>query len=518
MFLASSDEMRKLDQQAIEGLGIPGIVLMENAGRGVAEAILRRFPAEAERGTCILIGPGNNGGDGFVTARHLYQAGRRVELVLLHPGDRFKGDALANYKIARALGLPMLEVLREEEAERAKGTLKDCGLVVDALFGTGLKREVTGRFARVIDMANESGLPVVSVDIPSGLCADTGRPLGACVKADLTVTMALAKIGHATMPGAGFTGRLEVVDIGIPDFLVAGAGLTSELMDLAAFKAILGPRPEGGHKGTFGHLLVLSGSTGKTGASALVALGATRAGAGLVTVGCPGSSQGIIACKLTEAMTCPLPETDRGTMSMEALPAIEGLLERKKAVALGPGMGLEADTRELARRLIEEVPLPMVVDADALTALGTSHQLVKRSGRPRVLTPHPGEMARIAGRSVQEVQMDRPGVARDVARSTGAVVVLKGARTVVASPDGRVSINPTGNPGMGSGGMGDVLTGVIGGLLAQGLAPWDAARAAVYAHGRAADQLSSLKGPWGYTASEVADTLPRVWALATGDP
>ncbi len=516
MLLVTAEEMRALDQQAIEGLGIPGLILMENAGRGVAEAILQHYPTEARAGISILIGPGNNGGDGFVVARHLFQQGFWVELMLLTSGEKFKGDALVNYRISRALKLPLTEILDEDQVHMAEPLLRQCGLIVDALFGTGLKREVTGRFARVIQMANDSGRPIVAVDIPSGLCADTGRPLGACIRADLTVTMALAKTGHVTMPGADYTGRLEVVDIGIPDFLVQEADILAEFMDLPALKTILGPRPQNGHKGTFGHLLVLSGSRGKTGACALVALGAIRAGSGLVTVGCPRGSQGILACKLTEAMTQPLPETGEGTLSMDALAGIERLLEKKRAVALGPGVGLEAETQELMRHLIRTLPLPMVVDADGLTAIGTDHQLIGSSGYPRILTPHPGEMARLTGKSTREIQTDRVGTARELARSTGAIVVLKGARTVTAIPDGRVSVNSTGNPGMGAGGMGDVLTGIMGGLLALGLDPWDAARAAVYAHGMAADQLARVKGPWGYTAQEVADWLPRVWALCTG--
>ncbi len=505
--------MRTLDQKTIEELGIPGLILMENAGRGVANAILKQMAADASKGVIVLAGPGNNGGDGFVVARHLFQDGINVRLLLLSPGNRFRGDALINYNIVKSLGIPMEEILNEEQARPATDAMRKSGLIVDALFGTGLKREVAGRFAVIIEGANNSGRPIVAVDIPSGLCADTGKPLGACIKAKLTVTMALPKIGHATMPGAQYTGCLEVTDIGIPKSLVEQAGIQTELLDDDTPRAFLKPRPAQGHKGTFGHLLVLSGSKGKTGAGTLVVHGALRAGAGLVTAGCPKGCQGTMAAKLTEAMTQGLDETGAGTLSIEALTQIETLISGKKAVALGPGTGLEPETVELMRHLIKTTPLPMVVDADGLTAIGTDHHLIKFSGHPRILTPHPGEMSRLLGLSTQDIQADRVGAASALAEKGLAWVVLKGARTVIAAPDGRIAICPAGNPGMGAGGMGDVLTGILGGLLAQGYGPWNAARAAVYAHALAADQLAKIKGPWGFTATEVADWLPRIWSL-----
>jgi len=514
MLLVTAAQMQRLDRRAIEEFAIPGLILMENAGRGVCDLIHRHFAARLHQGVTILAGPGNNSGDGFVIARHLHQAGVKVKILALVPGEKFKGDALTNYRIVKELGLPITECLDSASLSAVTGSLKRSGLIVDAIFGTGLTREVTGRFARSIEMANEGPTPIVAVDIPSGLSADTGRPLGTAIRADITATMALAKIGLVLYPGADYVGDLHVVEIGIPRRAVDEAGIKAELFDEEAFRIVLRPRPAIGHKGTFGHLLILAGSKGKTGAAALAAHGALRSGAGLVTLGCPSGIQPVLAQKLTEAMVEGLPETRSGTLSREGMPVIESMLEKKKALAIGPGLGLGRETQALARQLLEAAPVPVVADADALHALGTDHGPVMRSKQPRVLTPHPGEMAHLLGCTTAEVQHDRVAAALSLAYSSKAVVVLKGARTVIAAPEGKISINIAGNPGMGAGGMGDTLTGIIGGLLAQGYDAWDAARISVFVHGRAADQIAKLRGSWGYLASEVADWIPHLWSLS----
>ena len=511
MLLVTTAQMQKLDKKAMKEFGIPGLILMENAGRGTFELICRHFAARLRQGVTILAGPGNNGGDGFVIARHLNQEGVKVELLILAPGEKFRGDALVNYNIVKKLGLPVTECLDSDTLSSMSETIEKSGLIVDAIFGTGLVREVTGRFAQSIEMANASPAPIVAVDIPSGLSSDTGRPLGTAIRADLTATMALAKLGLVLHPGTEYAGELHIVEIGIPDTAVAEADIKTELLDESIFRAILRPRPSTGHKGTFGHLLILAGSRGKTGAAALVAHGALRAGAGLVTVGCPADVQPVLAQKLTEAMTEDLPGTKSGTVSGKAIPIIETLLERKKALAVGPGLGLNDETRDVVRLLFETAPVPMIADADALTALGTDHGPVARAKQPRILTPHPGEMARLLGCTIAEVQHDRMAAALSLACSSKAVVVLKGAGTVIAAPDGRVALNSSGNSGMGAGGMGDVLTGIIGGFLAQGYDAWDAARLSVFAHGHASDQLARVRGRWGYLASEVADWMPHLW-------
>ena len=511
MLLVTAAQMQRLDQRAIEKFAIPGLILMENAGRGVCDLIHRHFAARLHHGVTILAGPGNNGGDGFVIARHLHQAGIKVEILVLVSGEKFKGDALTNYRIVKELGLPVTECLDSDSLSAASESIKRSGVIVDAIFGTGLAREVTGRFARFIEEANEAPAPIMAVDIPSGLSADSGCPLGTVIRADVTATMALAKIGLVLHPGADYVGDLHVVEIGIPRSAVAEAGIKAEFFDEKVFRALLRPRPVTGHKGTFGHLLILAGSRGKAGAAALVAHGALRSGAGLVTLGCPSGIQPVLAQKLTEAMVEGLPETKLGTLSKKAMSAIGSILEKKKALATGPGLGLDRETQALVRQLLETVPVPVVADADALHALGTDHGPVRRAKQARILTPHPGEMAYLLGCTTAEVQHDRIAAALSLAHSSKAIVVLKGARTVIAAPDGKISINSTGNPGMGAGGMGDTLTGIIGGLLAQGYDAWDAARISAFVHGLAADQMAKLRGNWGYLASEVADWLPHLW-------
>ncbi len=514
MFLVTSSQMQGLDREAIEGYGIPGIVLMENAGRSIAHLIMERFPASSRQKVVIFIGPGNNGGDGFVIARHLHQAGFHVQLVVLAPAEKFRGDALTNYNIVKHLQLPLIEYLDSESLDWAERLLREANLVVDAIFGTGLKREVSGRFKAAIDLINRSGLPVVAVDIASGLSSDTGFPLGAAVKANVTVTMAFAKLGQALYPGKLYTGELRVMDIGIPKKVGDDAGIKCELLERSSFNGLVKERPEEGHKGTFGHLMILAGSRGKSGAAALCAIGALRSGTGLVTVGCPEGIQGVLSQKLTEAMTRGFCETGEGVISKENLDDILSTLERMAALAIGPGFGTSKDSEYIVKSLVEKAPCGMIIDADALTCIGEDHSCLKLAAAPRILTPHPGEMARLLGCSSRQVQNDRVAMARELAVSTNAIVVLKGAATVIAEPNGFVSINSTGNPGMGTGGMGDVLTGIIGGLLAQGLSPRDSARLGVFVHGLAADQVSDVKGPWGYQASEVANWLPNIWKQA----
>jgi len=511
MKLVTAREMRELDHQTIAEVGIPGMVLMENAGRSVAEIVREEFPGRLERGVLILAGPGNNGGDGFVAARHLAGMGIRASILVLAKDDSFRGDALANLGIARNLGLPIAECLTEEAVRDRSAWFSHAGIIVDALFGTGLTHEVTGRFGNVIGLANQSAAPTVSVDMPSGICADTGKVLGMAISATMTATFGAMKLGLALFPGASHAGKVRVVDIGIPRRLVEESGVRAEFVTEETAGPLHLPRPETGHKGTFGHLLVFAGSRGKTGAAALAALGALRAGAGLVTVACPEGVQPVLAGKLTEAMTEGLPETGAGTASADGLERLIGLMDRKRALAMGPGIGLHGETQEIARRLIAEAPLPMVVDADALAACAGNPGIIAASGHARILTPHPGEMARLLGTGTEAVEADRAEAARAAARGSGAVVVLKGARTIVAAPDGRIAVNSSGNAGMAAGGMGDVLTGILGALLARGHEPWDAARLGVFAHGLAGDLLAEGKGPYGYLASEVADLLPGVW-------
>lgn len=514
MKLAKAAEMRGLDSRAIGEYGIPGVVLMENAGRATVEAIRRWRGQLAGLTVAILVGPGNNGGDGLVIARHLHQAGARVVLVALVRPETFRGDAAINWGIVRKIGLKVIPAASEEEVLACQGEFCRADLLVDAIFGTGLKRAVEGHFATMIALMNRSGRPIVAVDIPSGLDSDGGQPLGSCVRADLTVTYGLAKPGQFIHPGAGYAGRLEVVDIGIPPEIVHDAGIKTELLEASEVARLLPSRDLSSHKGTFGHLLILAGSQGKTGAALLAANGALRSGVGLVSLGVPQLLNPIFEASLLEAMTVPL--ASDYFLGSDDYAAIARAMHGKDALVLGPGLGTEPETVELVVRLYREVSVPMVVDADGLNSLGDT--LPAGVQGARVLTPHPGEMARLTGLGTREIQADRLAVAAAYAQEKGVVLLLKGAATVIAAPDGRIAINPTGNPGMATGGMGDVLSGVIGALLAQGLAPWDAACVGAFVHGLAADRLARTRGRVGFLASEVAAEVAVAFAeIALGE-
>ncbi len=512
MRLVYAAEMQALDRYTIEEVGVPAEVLMENAGRGVVEILEKRLAEALPRGVYILCGPGNNGGDGLVVARHLHQRGIPVKAVLLAPEEKYKGEAGVNLRIARYAGVPLEVILDEEGVSRLAPELSAAGLVVDALFGTGLSRELSGRFAQLVEIVNGLPCPVVAVDMPSGLSADTGRPLGVAVRAHLTATMALPKVGQVIYPGRLYTGELHIVDIGMPRRVVEEKTPPREYLDLDWAVSVFRRREPDTHKGTYGHLMLLAGSRGKTGAALLAALGGLRGGAGLVTLVSARSLQELYAGYLPEILTQGLaPETPEAELTPETGERIMELATTMKAAVLGPGFGLSEKAQTLSRRLALELPIPVVLDADALTALAGRLKDLQQAKAPRILTPHPGEMSRLLGKAKEEIQKDRLAAAREAARLSGAVVVLKGAATVIASPDGREAINSTGNPGMAQGGMGDVLAGLIGALLAQGYESFTAAALGVFLHGAAGDELSRLRGPFGYTASEVAETLPKVW-------
>jgi hydroxyethylthiazole kinase-like uncharacterized protein yjeF len=384
--------------------------------------------------------------------------------------------------------------------------LAECWAVVDAIFGTGLTRDVTGIFASAIQLINSAPCPAVAVDIASGLNADSGKILGSCVQADITVTFGQAKIGQVVYPGREYTGFLEVADIGIPEKAVTETDIRYELLDKEV-GTWLPPRNSQAHKGTYGHLLVLAGSTGKTGAALLCCLGALRSGTGLVSLCVPYELNHIFEANLWEAMTIPLQSTAKGILSIEDYRVIQEALYNKEAVAIGPGIGTAEETAELMLKLYAEIELPMLVDADGLNILASDTSLLKNAPGPRILTPHPGEMARLTGRTSRQIQENRLDVTRDLALKYNIHVVLKGADTLVCDPEGNLAINPTGNAGMACGGMGDVLTGVIGSFLAQGLTPWQASCLGVYSHGLAGDRLAEETRA-GFLASEVAHELP----------
>jgi NAD(P)H-hydrate epimerase len=465
--------MREVDRLTIER-GIPGLVLMENAAHRVVEAMAERFrPLSAER-IVVLCGKGNNGGDGLAVARQLFTRFDKAALhvVLLGTPEELKGDAATNYRMLQFCGCP---VEREIPAAARSATL-----VVDALLGTGIAGPATGRMLEGIREIN-GGFPlarVVAVDIPSGMPSDSGEPVGEWARADLTVTFTAPKIAHALPPNCDHAGELVVGAIGSPAELYAAVWL--ELLEPAMFRAVLAPRPPGGHKGTFGHVLVVAGSRGKTGAAAMSGLGALRAGAGLVTVASAESAIPAIAGYAPELMTEPLGETPDGSIAGNA--RLDEVAQGKTVIAMGPGLGRRPEIEVLVRAAVENFKQPMVLDADALVV-----ESFGPADAVRVLTPHPGEMARLTGKAIAEIQRDRVGAARDFARQHRVTLVLKGQRTAIAFADGRVWINPTGTPAMGKGGSGDVLTGMIAGLVAQFPKQADeAVGAAVYLHGLAA--------------------------------
>lgn len=517
MKLLTAEQMRETDRRTIEEIGIPGPVLMECAGRGVVEALERRFGQLAPGPVAILCGKGNNGGDGFVVARHLRERGWRVVTVVLAAQATLSGDARLNLDILAKLDAELIFAPDLASFEAAQRHLADATLIVDALLGTGLATPVTGLFAQAIAWINERAVPVVAVDIPSGLDATSGRILGCAVAADLTVTFAAPKLGQVVYPGVAQCGVLETVDIGIPRAILASEACGT-LLDADEVATLLPPRPVDGHKGTFGHLLVVAGSTGKIGAAAMSANAALRTGAGLVTAATPHTAQATLAIKLTEAMTEPLAEVEGG-IALAAYPVLQHLWQGKSALALGPGLGQTVETGELIRQVVRDCPLPLVLDADGLNALaGNCAFLQERPCATTILTPHPGEMARLSGCTIAAIEADRVGAARRFAETFGVVLVLKGARTVIAAPDGGICVNPTGHAGMASGGTGDVLTGIIGGLLAQGTTPFAAACAGVWLHGRAGDRLRCRYGDAGLIATDLVAEIPatRLEVLTSG--
>jgi len=508
----SAAEMRNLDRRAITELGIPGVTLMEHAGRGAAAALTAMLPAlgAPRRGArvAIVCGKGGNGGDGFVMARWLKRSGQRPIVLVATPPEEITGDAASKLAALRGAGVRPVVV---GDAAQAAPRLADTDVVVDALLGTGARGVPSGVVAVLIEAINASGRPVVALDIPSGLPADGGAPSGPAVRAAATFTFAGLKLGLVTPPGVDLAGRVTVVPIGIDDAEVA-RDVRAWLIDRADVAARFPPRPRDAHKGTYGHLLIVGGSLGKTGAAALAARAALRAGAGLVTAATAASQQPVVAGLLLEAMTEPLAETAAGSVALGARERVLELAAPRDAVAVGPGLGLDPDTQELARGLAQGLDRPLVLDADALTALAGRLELLRGATAPRCLTPHPGEMARMLGVTVADVQRDRLATARHVATTYGVHVALKGASTVVAAPDGRAFMNPTGNPGMASGGTGDALTGILGALLARRMDPADAVVAAVYLHGLAGDLAVARVGEESMIAGDLIEALPAAFA------
>jgi NAD(P)H-hydrate epimerase len=508
MQLYSAQEIMAADRWAIEDLGIPGAVLMETAGRHCAEVFDETFSANFPGPVLVVCGKGNNGGDGYVIARLLGERGWQVSTCILAAEEEISGDAAVMLQVLQRLH-PQSLCFVGSVAALDPCFLSAPPLIVDAIFGTGLKSDVRGLQAEAIARINAATAAVLAVDIPSGVDGSTGRICGAAVQARVTVTFDGVKVGHASQPGAAMTGELHVADIGIPHSgRPQGKGQVRAIEALDAAR-LLPLRPANGHKGSFGHLLLVGGSTGKTGAVALAGEAAVRSGCGLVTVGVAQQLHDIIEVKLTEAMSVPLAATD-GFLRREAAAQICELAAQRQALAFGPGLGVTAELRQLLGEVLHSLEVPAVIDADGLNLLaGQLDLLHTRRSEQLVLTPHPGELARLCGSSVSEIEANRFEIARSFAREHGVVLLLKGARTLIAAPDGRVNINSTGNAGLATGGSGDVLTGLLGGLLAQGLDAFAAATLAAWLHGRAAELVSDELGCAGLAASDLLLKLPQ---------
>ena len=509
MKVATAEQMQELDRKAIESYRIPGIVLMENAGRGATDVIFNTFPDLQKKKIVIVAGKGNNGGDGFVIARHLLNHGISVKVFLLSDPKGLRGDAETNFHIFHRMKGEVISVPSSKDYQKVRKDLEKVDLLIDGIFGTGLDAEVRGYYREVIDHLNTLQKPIIAIDIPSGLDANTGKPLGTAIRASLTVTFGLPKVGHIVVPGPDYVGRLKVIDIGIPKILVEEEKIQTHLLEHEEIKKWLSMsrRPDT-HKGDYGHLLVIAGSVGKTGAAAMACEAALRVGAGLVTLAIPKSLNTIMEVKLTEVMTEPLPETPKQTLSLRAFNPILRLCENKKAVIIGPGIGTFKETQTLILKLIKTLDIPIILDADGLTALATQPKTLPAANRSLILTPHPGEMARLIRSTAKEVQEDRIGVTRNFSQSQHVYLVLKGYRTLVATPKGDIFINPTGNPGMASGGTGDVLTGMMGGLICQGFDILPSLQISVFLHGLAGDEMAREIGEKSLVATDIIKKIP----------
>ncbi|HKQ59256.1 MAG TPA: NAD(P)H-hydrate dehydratase [Candidatus Eisenbacteria bacterium] len=509
MRLVTAEQMRRLDRATIDGGRASGEVLMERAGAGVVEAMERRYGPSLGLRVLVLCGTGNNGGDGLVAARHLDARGAEVHVGVLGDPARMSDDASLHLERLTAAGQRVTSIASVDELERFAALRDPWDYALDALLGTGARGEPEGLLAagvEVLRRLDDAGVRVVALDLPTGVHADTGAIARRAVRADLTVTFGCPKRGHFLYPGRAFAGALEVVDIGLVDQGVDAGDVS--VATPATMAALLPARDPRAHKSSVGRVLVIGGSMGLTGAVALAARAALRSGAGYVKAAIPSSLNDVLEVKLTEEMTVPMPETPERTLALAALEPLHAQAAEADVVVLGSGLSRHREAAELARRVVGESERALVIDADGLSAFEGHTEALARAAAPRVLTPHLGEMRRLTGIDATQLEATRIDAAREWAQRWNAVVLLKGAPTVVAAPDGRTSVNPTGNPGMATAGMGDVLAGVVAALMAQGLLPWDAARLGAYAHGMAGDLVAGEKGQYGLVAGDVIESMP----------
>ena len=510
MKILTSAQMKEIDRQTIEGIGIPGPVLMENAGQQIFRFLQTLIlPYVDEDKIVIVAGRGNNGGDGLVIARHLLNHGMIPRVLLLAAGEDLRGDAALNLGIAEKTGVEVREIKSEADWNAQKRLLKEASVIVDAIFGTGLTKPAGGLYARAIEDINKSAAFKVAVDIPSGLSSDSFEIIGPAVRADVTVTLGAPKIPHVIPPAEEWVGELMIADIGLPPALFDSPDLKLEMVEKEDLLGCFARRKKDSHKGTYGHLFILAGSFGKTGAAVMSAKAALKTGAGLVTVGTPRSGLPMVARGMAELMTEGLAETAEGTIAAAAADQAGALLKGKDALLIGPGLSTHDSTAGFMAGLGPKIKLPLVIDADGLNILAKMPELLKKLPRPAILTPHPGEFARLVDLPLREVIKRKLELAPEFARKYGVHLILKGYRTLTCAPDGRTFINPTGNPGMATGGSGDVLSGMIASFLMQEKEPLRAALAAVYLHGLSGDLAVEKTGERALVAGDLIRFLPK---------
>ena len=510
MKLATPEQMNAMDACMINDYGVPGLLLMENAASAVVSEAVSMLGDCRGRQVVVIAGRGNNGGDGFAAARLLHCKGVDVHVYLTGLKTMVSGDALTNLTFLENMEIQVIELLEEKGLEALCSDMEKAQLILDGIFGTGLTREVSGLAESVIEKANASGKPILSIDIPSGIDGRDGSIKGSCIKADATVTFCLAKIGLVLHPGCEYTGRLVIADIGIPACVINKQEIHSELIDAKMVSDRIPCRAADSSKGDYGKVLLVTGSTGMTGSGCLASMAALRSGAGLVYTGVPESLAHIYGSVLTEPIIIPLEDKGSGCLAEGSAEQILAQMKRMSIAAIGPGLTTSGNISEIVEKIIIGSTIPLILDADALNAISSNVGILKNLTVSAAVTPHPGEMARLTGLSIREVQADRAGVAKRFAAKYGVVTVLKGSRTVVALPDGRIFINPTGNAGMASAGTGDVLTGMIAGFAAQGAAVGDAAIAGVYLHGLSGDAAAAAMGMQSVLASDIVVHLPQI--------
>ncbi len=517
MRVVSVKEMREIDRIAIKKLGIPGVVLMENAGQSVVSAMEDFFDLENVKEVTIVCGRGNNGGDGFVVARYLMNQKIDVCVYIIGNVSSIVGDAKTNLDIIKGLGLKPKTIKNKSDLRKLKLSLSASDIVVDAVFGTGFSGKIRGIGEDVVKEINESGRKIVSVDTPSGIDSDTGNVSGVAIKADLTVTMGLPKTGQFLYPAKHYTGELYVADIGFPEQVIENVNAGGTLVDDEILRRFIPWRAPNLHKGAFGRILIVAGSTGMTGAAAMAATSALRAGAGLVYLAIPEHLNSILETKCTETITIPVPQTDNGSISLKAYDIIMEQASGVDVMAIGPGLSQRPETQELVKKIVKNANIPLLIDADGINALAGHTTILKKRKRPTIITPHPGEMARLINHSAGEIDKNRIIISQKYASEWGVILVLKGAPTVISDQEGKFFLNPLVNSGLATAGSGDVLTGLIIGFLAQKTTPLAAAVSGVYIHSLVGEVLKEKMGEHSIIAGDLIDAIPQAITKALKD-